>query len=349
MKMSLLVPLVVALASSGAGARGQAASAPPAAGAPAPPAAKPSRDSLTLVRARGKLLACVAPQAPWAIHGPDGALSGFSIDVATRLAQDLGVEVVFVPTDFASLVQAVAEGECDIVAGGLSPTPERALFAHFSDAIARHGIAVLADKQAAAGWKAPADLDKPEVTIGAVAGTVELLDARRAFPRATLLEVPSWAALGEALLAGKIQAAVASEPLPQVAVKLAPERVVTPFAEPIGRRGEALAVRRGDLEFLAYLNIWVDARRLRRLARRPRLGVVRKARLGRGRAKALEREQQGHQDHAHDQDDHREGNADAPAIERRRLSGLEVVAGLHSLHHRVAPPTSVLTRGAPGH
>jgi len=28
--------------------------------------------------------------APWAIHGPDGALSGFSIDVGTRLAQDLG-------------------------------------------------------------------------------------------------------------------------------------------------------------------------------------------------------------------------------------------------------------------
>ena len=261
MKRFLLVPLVVVLASSGANARGQAASAPPAAGAPAPPAAKPSRDSLTLVRARGKLLACVAPQAPWAIHGPDGALSGFSIDVATRLAQDLGVEVVFVPTDFAGLVQAVAEGECDVVAGGLSPTPERALFAHFSDAIAHHGIAVLADTQAAAGWKAPADLDKPEVTIGAVAGTAELLDAGRAFPRATLLEMPSWAALGEALLAGKIQAAVASEPLPQVAVKLAPERVVTPFAEPIGRRGEALAVRRGDLEFLAYLNVWVDTRR----------------------------------------------------------------------------------------
>jgi len=101
-KRSLLVLLVVALASSGASARDQATSAPPA--------AKPSRDSLTLVRARGKLLACVAPQAPWAIHGPDGALSGFSIDVATRLAQDLGVEAVFVPTDFASLVQAVAEG-----------------------------------------------------------------------------------------------------------------------------------------------------------------------------------------------------------------------------------------------
>ncbi len=155
------------------------------------------------------------------------------------------MDAVFVPTDFTSLVQAVSEGECDVVAGGLSPTPERALFAHFSDSIARHGIPALADR----------------LTIGAIAGTVELLDARRAFPRATLLEVPSWTALGEALLAGKIQAAVASEPLPQVAVKLAPDRVVTPFAEPIGWRGEALAVRRGDLEFLAYLDVWVDARR----------------------------------------------------------------------------------------
>lgn len=263
MKRSLLVGLAV-LALPSAHALGQAeappAGRPPAVRAPEPPAARPSRDSLTLVRERGKLLACVAPREPWAIYGPDGALSGFSVDVARRLAQDLGVEVGFVEADFTSLVQAVAEGDCDLVAGGLSPTPELALFAHFSDEIARHGVAVLADPQVASGWKTRADLDRPEVAIGAVAGSPELLDARRAFPRATLRELPSWAELGEALLAGKIQAAVAAEPLPQAVVKQASGRLVMPFAEPIGRRGEALAVRRGDLEFLAYLNVWVEAR-----------------------------------------------------------------------------------------
>jgi polar amino acid transport system substrate-binding protein len=263
MKRSFLVGLAV-LALPCANALGQAeappAAAPPAVKAPAQPVARPSRDSLTLVRERGKLLACVAPREPWAIYGPDGALSGFSIDVARRLAQDLGVEVGFVVADFTGLVQAVAEGECDLVAGGLSPTPELALFAHFSDKVARHGVAVLADKQVASGWKTPADLDRPEVAIGAVAGTPEVLAVRRAFPRATVQELPSWAALGEALLGGKVQAAVAVEPLPQAAVKQASGRLVTPFAEPIGSRGEALAVRRGDLEFLAYLNVWVEAR-----------------------------------------------------------------------------------------
>jgi polar amino acid transport system substrate-binding protein len=236
----------------GASALGQAE-------APAPP--PPTKDSLTAIRERGRLVACVAPQVPWTIQLDEGQFSGFSIDVAKQLAEDLGVEVAFVPTDFSSLIQALAEGECDLVPGGVSPTPERALFAHFSDPLARHGIGVLAAKPAAAAWKSPADLDRPEVRVGAVAGTAELLDARRLFPKATIVELPTWTALGEGLVAGTIQAAVAADPLPAIGVKIAPEKLAAPFAEPLATRGESLVVRRGDLEFLAYLDTWVYARR----------------------------------------------------------------------------------------
>lgn len=272
MRTAHLAPVAAWLLAAGPTVLAQAeapppkASAPPAAArpsapVPARPAARPTKDSLTAIRERGTLVACVAPQVPWAIQLDEGQFAGFSIDVAKQLAEDLGVGVTFVPTDFTSLIQALAEGDCDVIPGGLSPTPERALFAHFSDSVARHGIGVLAEKQAAAGWKSPADLDRPEVKLGAVAGTAELLDARRVFPKASIIEVPNWNALGEGLLGGKIQAAVASDPLPDLGVKLEPQRLCVPFAEPLGTRGESLVVRRGDLEFLAYLNTWVYARR----------------------------------------------------------------------------------------
>jgi polar amino acid transport system substrate-binding protein len=272
MRTAHLAPIVALLLAPGATVLAQAeAPAPkapstppaakPASTAPARPAVLPTKDSLTVIRERGRLVACVAPQAPWALQVDEGQFTGFSVDIAKQLAEDLGVEVAFVPTDFASLIQALAEGECDVVPGGLSPTPERALFAHFSDPVARHGIGVLAAKQAAAAWKVAADLDRPEVTVGAVAGTAELLDARRLLPKASIVEAPNWTALGEGLLNGKIQAAVAADPLPRLGVKIAPDKLVTPLAEPLATRGESLVVRRGDLEFLAYLNTWVYARR----------------------------------------------------------------------------------------
>ncbi len=224
-------------------------------------AAKPSRDSLTTVRQRGKLLACVPPHAPWVIHLADGKLKGFSVDLANQLAEDLGVGVDYVVEESARLIASLSEGDCDVIVGGLSATPQRALFAHFSDPVARHDIVLVADKQASAGWHRPEDLDRADVSVGYIAGGVLAPHVKRLFPKAKLVELANWDALGAALKSGQVKAAVLAEPRSGLALKLAPDKLVTPLAEPLGRRTESLLVRRGDLEFLAYLNTWVDAHR----------------------------------------------------------------------------------------
>jgi polar amino acid transport system substrate-binding protein len=227
---------------------------------PAPPA-KPSHDSLTLIRQRGKLLACVPPHAPWVIHGADGKLTGFSVDLASQLAEDLSVGVDYVVEESARLLSSLTEGECDVIVGGLSATPQRALFAHFSDPVARHDIVLVADKQASSGWHRPEDLDRPDVSVGYIAGGVLAPHVKRLFAKAKLVELADWNALGAALNSGQVKAAVLAEPRSGLALKLAPDKLVMPLAEPLGTRSEAFAVRRGDLEFLAYLNTWVDAHR----------------------------------------------------------------------------------------
>jgi polar amino acid transport system substrate-binding protein len=227
---------------------------------PAPPA-KPSHDSLTLIRQRGKLLACVPPHAPWVIHAADGKLKGFSVDLASQLAEDLSVGVEYVVEESARLLSSLTEGDCDVIVGGLSATPQRALFAHFSDPVARHDIVLVADKQASSGWHRPEDLDRADVSVGFIGGGVLAAQVKRLFPKAKLVELADWTALGAALTSGQVKAVVLAEPRSGLALKLAPDRLVTPLDEPLGTRGEALAVRRGDLEFLAYLNTWVDAHR----------------------------------------------------------------------------------------
>src|SRR5512143_209406 len=170
--------------------------------------AKPSHDSLTLIRQRGKLLACVPPHAPWVIHAADGKLKGFSVDLGKQLAEDLGVGVEFVVEESSRLLLSLAEGDCDVIVGGLSATPQRALFAHFSDPVARHDIVLVADKQASSGWRRPEDLDKPDVSIGFIAGGVLAPHVKRLFPKAKLVELADWSALGAALTSGQVKAAV---------------------------------------------------------------------------------------------------------------------------------------------
>ncbi len=217
------------------------------------------KETLHAIRQRGTLRACIAPYAPWAIVGTDQSWSGFSIDITNQLAADLGVKPVFVPGGYGDLVQSLAEGDCDIIPSGLAPTPDRALFAHFSSPTTSHAVVIIADHDAGAGWRSNADLDKPEVTIGVVQDSIEAHDAKKAFPHATITPFPGQQELGEALASGKVKAVAAANPLSDILIKLGGEHVVL-VPGTIGQRSEALAVRRGALEFLAYLNTWVLAR-----------------------------------------------------------------------------------------
>lgn len=66
----------------------------PTEAAPVPPA--PPIDMLATVRNRGSVRVCVAVNEPMVMHDRSGALAGYSIDLAERLAEDLGVKLELV-------------------------------------------------------------------------------------------------------------------------------------------------------------------------------------------------------------------------------------------------------------
>lgn len=245
-------------------ARAQAPAAPattPARPATAEGAARPRptppRESLRAIRERGVLRACVGPTAPWVIEAPDGQQArGFAVDVARQLAEDLGVELALVRTNTRELMADLFEGECDVIPGGLAPTPDRALFLHFTTPIAEHDVEAVTLTGGAATLEA---LDAAGIVVGAVEGSAEFLDARRRLPKAEVRTFESQAALGDALFKKAVQAVVVAEPFSDVVSRLAGNTVVV-VGTPLARRRESIAVRRGDLEFLAYLNTWVQAR-----------------------------------------------------------------------------------------
>jgi polar amino acid transport system substrate-binding protein len=197
---------------------------------------------------------------PWVIEGAkDGELSGFSVDLARQLAADLGVGIEFVGTGYPDLIPAVVEGDCDVIPAGIAATPDRALFVHFSTPVAMHDVQLVGPAATIGQARRAADVGQSGLAVGVVGGSAELQDAKRLLPNASIQEFEGPAALADALVAGKVAAVVSVAPLPAVFTRLTGDKFVI-LPERLSARGEAFAVRRGDLEFLAYLNAWVQAR-----------------------------------------------------------------------------------------
>lgn len=77
--------------------------------------------------------------APWAMRDKQGALIGFEIDVARRLATDNGWQVEFVPTAWDGIIPSLLAKKYDVIIGGLTITPEREKSVRFTQAYSHSG------------------------------------------------------------------------------------------------------------------------------------------------------------------------------------------------------------------
>ena len=162
----------------------------------------------------GTLRVGVTLFAPWAARGADGELLGFEIDVAHQLAADMGVKAQISSYDVDRLVPALEAGDIDIIAAGLTITPERALHANFSNPYAESGVGLATHVERTASVTDIKALDSDSITIAAVEGSVGVLLARRLWPRARVQVFQSVEAASRALVAGEVHGYVDDEPVP---------------------------------------------------------------------------------------------------------------------------------------
>jgi polar amino acid transport system substrate-binding protein len=213
------------------------------------------------VRKRGVLRVGVAISEPTVMHDADGKLVGFSIDAARRLAEDMGVQLQFVETSWSGIIPDLLNRESDLIMSGLWVTVPRALVINFTTPTAVEGLYVIASKAAAARLKAPADLDRPGTKIVVYAGTLQERLAARRFPKATLLKVGGDADHLAPVLAGEADAALVPTFAPEVIVRAAPDRLALPFAKPLTTASAAIGVRKGDFDFVNFLESWLAVQR----------------------------------------------------------------------------------------
>ncbi len=208
----------------------------------------------------GKLRIGVTLYAPWATRGADGKLVGFEVDVAHQLAADMGVEAQIFPYDLDRLVPALESGEIDLIAAGLTITPERALHVNFSAPYAESGVGLATHVERTASVTDVTALDSEAFTIAAVEGSVGAELARRLWPRARVQIFASVESASAALLAGEVHGYVEDEPVPTFLALGNPGVIDVPTGRPLLASPAGFAINKGDGDFLAFLNAWITAR-----------------------------------------------------------------------------------------
>ena len=216
-----------------------------------------NESTLEQIMRRGVMRVGMDTFVPWAMKDKTGRLIGFEVDVATRLAKDMGVRAEFIPTKWSGIIPALLTGKFDIIIGGMGIRPDRNLKVNFSLPYDYTGMSLVAHKELARGFNALSDFNRPEVTIAARLGTTAASAVKQYLPRAKVRLFDNEAQAVQELLLGRVHAVVASAPLPQFQALKHPDKLFVPIRDTFTKEPIGFAVRKGDPDMLNYLDNWI--------------------------------------------------------------------------------------------
>jgi Na+/H+-dicarboxylate symporter/ABC-type amino acid transport substrate-binding protein len=228
----------------------------------ASPAPVTSLPPLEAIAARKVLRVGYLPEAlPFAYFNQSGALVGFDIELAHRLARDMGVTLAFVPMDRDRMGERLEEGYCDLVMSGVAVTTDRARDLLFSDSYLDETVALVVpdnERDQYTSWDAIRD--RGPVTIAVLNLPYYVLKLHELLPRAVievhddiepLFDRSSLHVDAVAMPAERGSAWTLRYPEYSVVVP-GPDPIRVPLAYPIGKHDERLA---------RFVNTWIALKR----------------------------------------------------------------------------------------
>ena len=213
--------------------------------------------TLEKILKRGSLRVGMSTFVPWAMKDKTGKLIGFEIDVATRLAKDMGVKIEFVPTKWAGIIPALLTGKFDVIIGGMGILPKRHLKVNFSIPYDYTGMSMVANQSLAKGFTRLEDFNRQDVVIAVRLGSTAATATKKSIPNATLRQFDDESQAYQEVINGKAHAVVGSAPTPAFYAIKYPERLFIPLKETFTKEPIGIAVRKGDVDTLTFFNSWI--------------------------------------------------------------------------------------------
>jgi polar amino acid transport system substrate-binding protein len=206
----------------------------------------------------GTLTVATSPDfAPYEFYAIDEdgepTLAGFDIAFAQYIADYAGLELEIIPMDFDGVLSELAMGNVDIGMAGLSPDPAREDAMDFSDIYYEGGQALVTIKDNAETFNSYDAINKPEVSVGAQTGSIQLTLAQENTPDADIVSLPKVTDIVSELISGKLDAAFIEKDVALSYQKNFPELELVMDVE-YDVAGSAIGVSKGNEELLAVVN-----------------------------------------------------------------------------------------------
>jgi len=181
---------------------------------------------------------------------------GFDIDIATALAADMGVKVVFVPTTWKTLVNGIVAAKYDMTSSA-SLSPKRALVAGYSlSYFAVEDVPLMLNKNKGKynSWE---DLNNPNVTVAVTLGTVQEKRAEVLFNKSKIIKVSAPARDYQEVLAGRADISMTSNLEAAKLVEQYPQMMVVPVKGGKNPTPLAVLLPQADQVWINYVNHWI--------------------------------------------------------------------------------------------
>ena len=199
---------------------------------------------------KGKLTVATSPDfAPYEFYaiGEDGTpvLAGFDVALANYIANYMGLELEIVPMDFDGVLSELAMGNVDLGLAGLSPDPARADAMDFSDIYYQGGQSLVVIADNADSIQSFDDVNKPEMSVGAQIGSIQMDLANEYTPDADIVALPKVTDLISELIGGKLDAAFIETAVAESYKANYPELVLV-LDVPYDVEGSAVGIIKGN-------------------------------------------------------------------------------------------------------
>ena len=215
------------------------------------------------IQARGVLVVSLNKGYPPFAMSSGERLIGLDVDLATLLAKSRGVRVKFIqPESYDQQIPRLLSGESDIIIAAMTRTVDRGLRVNFTIPyfeVSQAGIVNRQRVEEEAG--SYFDLTTiPDLRLGVKADTTHEQFARDLFPSVAIRTYPTSTAAVEALVNGELDAMVADSPFVRVWWNTHPQHYARfqALLEPVTKETYGFAIRKGDLEFLTWLNLFIE-------------------------------------------------------------------------------------------
>ena len=232
---------------------------------------RPARSGSTLERIKVEKVLRVGyhpDHLPYSFFNRDGELVGFDVELMHRLAVRLQVRLEFVPYEYDTVVEQLESGEIDLASGGLILNPERLLRVGFTQPYHAATLAVVLPDHRRGEFDAWDDPQMPSEVHLAVVSEDFAVAARRQLPHAEIVVIDSINSFFRGARKDLSGLVISAEEGAAWNVLFPDFAVVVP--KPIIKRPVGMAVRSADLEWLRFLDGWLEFEQLDRSLNRLR-------------------------------------------------------------------------------